>query len=111
MDREGDFKKECLKRLASKKNPTGKLTIRWFGMGMEFGRRFLPDLLYALVESRQQCDIRASIAMLKPDFEHLEFLNPNWPRETRKSYDALTAFAKDYQGGGHEWSRGACQAV
>ncbi len=36
--------------------------------------------------------------MLDPDFEHLGFLNPTWPEETRKSYSALTAFAKDYEG-------------
>ena len=87
-----DFKRECGKCLAS----TGKLRIKWFGMGMEYGAPFLPHLLLSLVESVQQCDIHVSIAMLDPTFEHLGLLHSDWPKEVRKSYDKLSVFAMEY---------------
>ena len=70
-----DFGMQCVNRLGK----AGKLTIKWLGMGMEFGEHYLRELLEQLTSLSAKCEIKVQVAMLDPAWEGVRHLNIKWP--------------------------------
>jgi hypothetical protein len=85
-----DFGMRCVDRLAKK----GKLSVKWLGMGMEYGEHYLRELLERLTSCVAKCSITVQIAMLDPAWEVVRHLNAQWPGLARAHYESLLDTAR-----------------